>query len=86
MIGFFYTLNYLGHTPSPWRDVKVVADHAYIVAEAQDHGMQVFDLNRLRDLKVSHLSKTNNKMSSSYVACAGILTIHGRPILNIIIN
>jgi choice-of-anchor B domain-containing protein len=32
-----------------WRDVKVYADHAFIVADnARDHGMQVFDLTRLR--------------------------------------
>nr|ADB11403.1 regulatory P domain-containing protein [Spirobranchus lamarcki] len=35
---------------SQWRDMKVVNDHAYIVSEALDHGMQVFDLTRLRGL------------------------------------
>jgi choice-of-anchor B domain-containing protein len=33
-----------------WRDIKVYADHAFIVAESPGHGMQVLDLNRLRDL------------------------------------
>eukprot|EP00928_Gymnodinium_smaydae_P065536 TRINITY_DN48657_c0_g1_i1.p1 TRINITY_DN48657_c0_g1~~TRINITY_DN48657_c0_g1_i1.p1 ORF type:complete len:509 (+),score=70.04 TRINITY_DN48657_c0_g1_i1:65-1528(+) len=33
---------------SVWRDIKVYADHALIVSEAPDHGMQVFDLRRLR--------------------------------------
>jgi choice-of-anchor B domain-containing protein len=33
----------------PLRDIKVFADHAFIVAEAEGHGMQVFDLTRLRD-------------------------------------
>ena len=33
---------------SSWRDIKVVNDHAYIVSEAGAHGMQVFDLTRLR--------------------------------------
>lgn len=33
-----------------WRDIKVYADHAYIVSEASNHGMQIFDLNRLRTL------------------------------------
>ena len=33
----------------PWRDVKTYADHAFIVADAvAGHGMQVFDLTRLR--------------------------------------
>jgi choice-of-anchor B domain-containing protein len=32
-----------------WRDIKVYADHAYVVSEHSGHGMQVFDLTRLRD-------------------------------------
>ncbi len=48
---------YVGQLPktsaafsSPWRDVKVYADHAFIVADgAGQHGMQVFDLRQLRD-------------------------------------
>ena len=44
---------YLGDLPphsseSTWRDVKVYADHAFIVTEADDNGMQVFDLTQLR--------------------------------------
>jgi choice-of-anchor B domain-containing protein len=31
-----------------WRDIKVYEDHAYIVSENRGHGMQVFDLTRLR--------------------------------------
>ncbi len=35
---------------SPWRDIKVYLNHAYVVADgAGAHGMQVFDLTRLRD-------------------------------------
>ena len=46
---------YLGKLPTHttatvWRDVKVYADHAFIVSEADGHGMQVFDLARLRDV------------------------------------
>jgi len=34
---------------SAWRDIKVFEDHAYVVADgAGAHGMQVFDLTRLR--------------------------------------
>lgn len=33
---------------SPWRDIKVFNDRAYVVSEASNHGMQVFDLARLR--------------------------------------
>jgi choice-of-anchor B domain-containing protein len=32
-----------------WRDIKVHADHAYVVSEQVGHGMQVFDLTELRD-------------------------------------
>ncbi len=46
---------YLGKLPvattnSSWRDIKVYQDHAFIVSEADDHGMQVFDLTRLRNV------------------------------------
>jgi choice-of-anchor B domain-containing protein len=46
---------YLGKLPtatesSIWRDIKVYNDHAFIVSEATNHGMQVFDLKRLRDV------------------------------------
>lgn len=36
---------------SIWRDIKVYNDHAFIVSEASNHGMQVFDLSRLRDVQ-----------------------------------
>ncbi len=36
--------------PSTWRDIKVFQDHAFIVSEANSHGLQVFDLTRLRNL------------------------------------
>lgn len=35
---------------SPWRDVKVYQNHAFIVSEASGHGMQIFDLTRLRGI------------------------------------
>ena len=36
---------------SAWRDMKVYADHVYVVADnITGHGMQVLDLTRLRDL------------------------------------
>ena len=36
---------------SSWRDIKVYDNHAFIVSEAGSHGMQVFDLTRLRDVQ-----------------------------------
>ncbi len=46
---------YLGKLPthtsaSIWRDIKVYSNHAFIVSEAGGHGMQVFDLTRLRNV------------------------------------
>jgi len=35
---------------STWRDMKVYADHVYVVSEANGHGLQVLDLTQLRDL------------------------------------
>lgn len=48
-------LLYLGKLPSettssPWRDIKVFQDHAFIGSEANGHGMQVFDLSKLRNV------------------------------------
>jgi choice-of-anchor B domain-containing protein len=41
-----------GARPAAWRDIKIYKDHAYIVSDgAGPHGMQVFDLTRLRTLK-----------------------------------
>jgi len=40
-------------TNSAWRDVKVYGNYAFIVSEASGHGMQVFDLTRLRDVNLS---------------------------------
>lgn len=37
-------------TNSLWRDIKVYNNHAFIVSEAPGHGMQVFDLTRLRNV------------------------------------
>ena len=46
-----------GTPPSQlWRDIKTYRDHAFIVADgAGEHGMQVFDLTRLRDLPASRM-------------------------------
>ena len=54
-----YNPVYLGELPktagspgSTWRDIKVYKDHAFIVADgAEAHGVQVFDLTRLRDVR-----------------------------------
>jgi choice-of-anchor B domain-containing protein len=41
-----------GARPSVWRDIKTIGNYAYIVADgAGQHGMQVFDLTRLRGVE-----------------------------------
>ncbi|WP_425155581.1 choice-of-anchor B family protein [Candidatus Palauibacter sp.] len=50
--------SYLGNLPktegsrsNTWRDMKVFRDHMFVVADgAGQHGMQIFDLTRLRDV------------------------------------
>lgn len=58
-------LDYLGKLPtattnSSWRDIKVYQNHAYIVSEAEGHGMQVFDLTLLRAVSGAPLSFAAN--------------------------
>ncbi|MGJ5642730.1 choice-of-anchor B family protein [Formosa sp. S-31] len=36
-------------SPDIWRDIKTYNNYAFIVSEADNHGMQVFDLTRLRN-------------------------------------
>lgn len=36
---------------STWRDLKVYSNHVFVVSDGQPHGMQVFDLRRLRDVE-----------------------------------
>lgn len=50
------SLDYIGRLPtqtvsSIWRDIKVIGDYAYIGSEASNHGMQIFDLKKLLDVK-----------------------------------
>lgn len=45
-IGFLPTATAM----SAWRDIKVINDHALIVSEAPDHGMQVINLDILNEL------------------------------------
>lgn len=80
---------YLGKLPthsvnSTWRSMKVYRDHAFIVSEAEGHGMQVFDLTQLRyatslpvtftetahydDFEKAHTLALNEKSGFAYVA------------------
>jgi len=59
---------------SAWRDVKVHADHAYIVADgAPGHGIQILDLTRLRDLtEFTELDEDGRYLGVSSVHNIGI--------------
>lgn len=68
---------YLGklptHTdPSIWRDIKVYNDHAFIVSEANAHGMQVFDLTRLRNVSNPPQTFTEDAHYSGFGNCHNI--------------
>ena len=82
---------------SSWRDIQVYSDHAYIVADnAGAHGMQVFDLTRLRtaippetfmadvvygDFASAHNLAINEDTGFAYVV--GTSTCDGLHIVNI---
>jgi choice-of-anchor B domain-containing protein len=61
---------YLGDLPmtagsqaNAWRDIKVYRDHAYIVADgAGKHGVQIFDLTRLRDVQGEPVTFTEDAL------------------------
>lgn len=56
---------YLGNLPTHtsstiWRDIKVYNNYAFIVSEAGGHGMQVFDLTRLRNVPTPPVTFTED--------------------------
>tara|TARA_B100000963_G_scaffold62313_1_gene50369 strand:+ start:2056 stop:3363 length:1308 start_codon:yes stop_codon:yes gene_type:complete len=55
--------------PSDWRDVKIYNNYAFVVSEASNHGLQVFNLNRILDLdefKVFNEDYTANDFGSAH--------------------
>lgn len=45
-----------GSRVNSWRDIKVYQNHAFVVADnVGDHGMQIFDLTQLRDVRPSDM-------------------------------
>ena len=62
---------YLGKLPtqtssSTWRDIKVYNNYAFVVSEASGHGMQVFDLTRLRSVVGPPVTFTNDGYYSGF--------------------
>lgn len=88
---------YLGKLPteteaSNWRDIKVYNNFAFIVSEAEGHGMQVFDLMRLEsvtsqqdftaDAVYSEFGNAHNIVineQSGYAYAVGTTTFDGGP-------
>lgn len=69
---------YLGKLPahgqsSTWRDIKVYNDHAFIVSEASGHGMQVFDLTRLRNVNNAPVTFTEDAHYGGFGNCHNIV-------------
>lgn len=58
---------------SSWRDVKVHKSIAYIVSEAEDHGMQMFNLGRLRDVKNPPVEFTSDRDYSGFGSAHNIV-------------
>ncbi len=69
---------YLGKLPthtssSTWRDIKVYSNHAFIVSEANGHGMQVFDLTRLRNVTNAPETFTEDAHYNGFGNCHNIV-------------
>ncbi len=58
---------------SLWRDVKVYNDFAFIVSEADNHGMQIFNLNNLRGLVNIPVEFTADKVFTSFGSAHNIV-------------
>lgn len=85
-------VNSRNNIASIWRDAKVYNNYAFIVSEASGHGMQVFDLTRLRnvttpqvftpDALYSGFGNCHNiaiNETSGYAYCIGTNTFSGGP-------
>ena len=59
---------------SSWRDIKVYNNFAYIVSEAQNHGVQVFDLTRLRNVTNPPMTfNADNRFTEAIGNCHNIV-------------
>ncbi len=70
---------YLGKLPtttgnSTWRDIKVYNDHAFVVSDINgNHGMQVFDLTRLRSVASPPTTFTEDTHFTGFGSCHNIV-------------
>ena len=88
---------YLGKLPtatvsSGWRDIKVYGNYAFIVSEAEGHGMQIFNLTKLRnaspastfaaDARYTEFGNAHNIVineNSAFAYAVGTQTFNGGP-------
>ncbi|MGQ3677338.1 choice-of-anchor B family protein [Tenacibaculum discolor] len=69
---------YLGKLPTAtisedWWDVKVYNNYAFIVSEATNHGMQVFDLTKLRNVSNPPITFTADKHFTDFGSAHNIV-------------
>lgn len=69
---------YLGKLPTTtisedWWDVKVYNNYAFIVSEATNHGMQVFDLTKLRNVSNPPITFTADKHFTDFGSAHNIV-------------
>tara|TARA_R110002111_G_C6003393_1_gene373430 strand:+ start:5327 stop:6769 length:1443 start_codon:yes stop_codon:yes gene_type:complete len=69
---------FLGRLPtatvnSLWRDIKTYNNYAFIVSEAPGHGMQIFDLTRLRDVQNPPVTFTADGMYNGFGSAHNII-------------
>lgn len=69
---------YLGKLPtatssSSWRDIKTIGNFAFIVSEASSHGMQVFDLTRLRNVTSPPVTFTSDARFTGFGSAHNIV-------------
>ena len=70
---------YLGFLPgesnqhTTWRDVKTYNDYALIVSEDSGHGMQIFDLTKLRDVANPPVTFTKDAYYDDFGSCHNIV-------------
>ncbi|KAF2220230.1 hypothetical protein BDZ85DRAFT_284656 [Elsinoe ampelina] len=62
-----------------WRDIKVIGNYAYIGSEAAGHGLQIFDLTKLLDIKKSQNQYTREGLAyqSNYASGHRIVGFSG---------
>ncbi|CAH1787258.1 unnamed protein product [Owenia fusiformis] len=61
-----YKWPFFGIESGTWSDIKTIGNYMYVVSEARDHGLQYFDLTRVR-----------GKKQFSYMEADGVLNVIG---------